>query len=1311
MQDINSLKQQEVTDTPLFLFECLLPYSGTVERWSTHGVTVDGVAYRARVLSHNLFELKASLDDGADGAARIALVLANADSYFSEIEWNEGFKGAQLIVRFTFYDVQTGQSASEQRVVFRGVAGPPDEITESTYKVTFTNRLNLQRVQLPEIRIQRRCPWAFPGTPDQQKEGVDGGPKGRYSSFYRCGYSAGQTNGVGNLDSTGQPFSACDYTRAQCEERGMFDHDSAGNLTRRFGGIEFVPASVLVRSYGEKGSHVSPLLDNEARYDDFVPLLYGTAWYQPPVVFARNDGNLTRFEVLLGAGEINGVVKVIVNSVEIPHGVDGGNMTGTGWFHVVSAGERSGAFNIDFTDSGGNPLGDPYGSMAFLSVVVPNRINSGTSLPRIDVLAQGIKLARFDASGQAIDGAFSNNPAWVLLDILRRSGWSASDLDLKTFAETAAYCDQLVATKDINGNDTTVPRFQCNLVIRRRRGAADIVRGVRNAAGLLLSYGTTGLMTLRAENTLALQQAVKSEFSNSADQLDGGWPSYEFSDGSAPFSGILRKANGEAYIRFWARSAAESPNRYTVEFQDEFNEYQQDSLSLVDIDDTLLMGQEITATLPALGLPNANQATRIAALQLNKSIAGNLYTEFATSVRGFGLVPGDLIAITHEKEGLTRQPFRVVKLTLGVNYRTAVITAQYHNDEWYSGTSVGGHAGRREPAFGLGIPRPLLGAVLDDSGQPQFTVVETARQSADGSYAIGLSIGFSAPSRPVRTGVGIPSLSLTPAVQTTGGSIKGGQTLYYGVSGVDAQSDEGALSFTVRATIPSGTDTNAVGITNLSFSPTAAGFHVYRGETPSQLVRIAKNVAINASFTDEGGVPTEIAGPPDENYDHANFYWRVELQPEVVADLYSESTIGNSTLHMLLNENRTMVARIWKGSGSGQERAIASNDSTTLTITPKWDVVPDATSTFLIAESSWRFGALTVQGPAEFEIPNRKDAIAHILGRSANVHDQECATELSAITRWKIGGAGTGALDNDVPPPPIFGLIPTSGGGVELSGIGFQDLTNTRTVTAGTLTLLFADELAGVPGLLTGSGVVESDTTLPLSTSGAAAPVANDILQVGSEIMTVTSVVADGTACEVTRGSHQSSAQPHDAGTPVYVLSHRVYIVPFVRDFFGSPASGSYSFPIYLPDVRIGAAELFLTNDHGDSPVTRVSFMSLADDGIRTLSGGQFSIQLDGALSLQADVAPPLLVEDAHSVRDIYALVRQAATGDVQLRLKQDGAPYCDLTIPGGNNRIAVNGFSLPPLKAKSQLSLDIVGVPQAPDAFPGADLTVTIRM
>ena len=85
-----------------------------------------------------------------------------------------------------------------------------------------------------------------------------------------------------------------------------------------------------MRSFGEQGTHLSPVVDNLALYNDYVPLVYGTAWCQPPIVFARNDGNLTHMEVLLGMGPIQGVVTVLVNDIEIPLGVTGTDMTRDG---------------------------------------------------------------------------------------------------------------------------------------------------------------------------------------------------------------------------------------------------------------------------------------------------------------------------------------------------------------------------------------------------------------------------------------------------------------------------------------------------------------------------------------------------------------------------------------------------------------------------------------------------------------------------------------------------------------------------------------------------------------------------------------------------------------------------------------------------------------------------------------------------------------------------------------------------------------------------------------------------------------------
>src|SRR6185312_9833224 len=109
---------------------------------------------------------------------------------------------------------------------------------------------------------------------------------------------------------------------------------------------------------------------------------------------------------------------------------------------------------------------------------------------------------------------------------------------------------------DIYGASIQLPRFQCNLALQNRRSAGDLVRGVRNSARLLLSYGAGGALQLRVENALAAEGS-KPQWSNSREPMNGGWPSYEFGDGSNGFSGILRKQNGEPSVRLFSRSMAE----------------------------------------------------------------------------------------------------------------------------------------------------------------------------------------------------------------------------------------------------------------------------------------------------------------------------------------------------------------------------------------------------------------------------------------------------------------------------------------------------------------------------------------------------------------------------------------------------------------------------------------------------------------------------------------------------------------------------------------------------------------------------------
>ncbi len=1351
MPTINQVKQLAEADTPLLFFQCVLP-SGDVEYWCSHAVAFNGQQYSARVLKHNLFDLQLSADDAMDGITQLSLTLANADSLMSELNSNIGLKGSQLTVYFAFADLPSGTITTESTVLFRGIAGDPDLISEDSLQVSFTNKLSLQRIPLPEVSVQRSCPWTFPTTAAQRTEASEGGVNGRYSRFFRCGYSSDIAGGAGNLDDNGQAFTSCDQSRAQCQQRGMFDQDASGNLTRRFGGFEFVPSAIMVRTSGSKTSHISPLLDNSAKYNDPVPIVYGTGWLRAPVIFSRNDGNLTHMEILLGMGAIESVTpppitsvyKVVVNDIEIPLAVQGTDMTTTGWYNVVTMGARTGNFNLDFLDSNGNPLGDPYGTIAVLSVVVPNRISSGKSLPTVEVLLQGLNLDIYNADGTLQATAFTNNPAWVILDILRRCGWSLADINIPTFAIAAAFCGELITTTDLNGFQIQIPRYQCNLVLTKRQSAAVVVRGIRVASSLMLRYGPTGLLELLPETTLAGQQPTLPDGGNSTQALNGGWPAYEFSDASGPFSGILRNPNGTSTVRLTSRSISETSNRLSVEFQDASNEYQQDSLSVVDADDASLIGYEISSQSTALGISNFSQANRVLLRQLDKSTKGNAFVQLQTSFRALKIRPGDIISLTYAKEGLTRVPYRVVKLSPAMDYQVVTILAQIHDDAWYSDSpAVLGGAGR-QPNAGVQSPRPLIGTVphLDSSQNIEyfdFGVQENIQALSDGTAIDLLNVSFAVPTKPNPNSPNLPLVSLSPAYATAGGTLAGGSSLYYAVTAVDGAGKEGSLSFTVPAVTPTGTNSNAVTLTELSFPSGTVSVDIYRGATPQLLYRIAGPIPVSSLALDSNGRPQytdvgavlEPLGPPDASFDHANFYYRQEYAGPLGAAIFSATTIGNSNLGATALAYAGMIVRIIEGAGRGQERAISTNDETTLTVTPAWSVVPDASSIFVVAESSWKFAAVSATSPAQFEVPYEAGTVIEISGRGANVNNQEGSPDLCPLTRCVLGATEP---DAGLPSMPNFQLEALGDGSLTLYEVGFTSSTNIASVSSGTLQIFFWNEL-DTPSAYTLAAPIDATTgTLAVQPAPGAQrfeAAVGDVIQIGSEVVTVVALERAVGFYAVARGSLGSVAAEHSDGDPVLKLATAAIVVPFAANFFENRASANFVNTVSLPDIRIAAAQFYVTNVFGNSAAQELCYAA-ENGGLRTLSGGQFAIQVSGYLATQQSPTPPLLVESSHAVRDIRAMIGQAAAGyAVNIDILQNGMEYCTVVIAPGNTESGappvysggqpvypspgpIDGVNLPPLQDGATLtmnvSLQVVAGYQGL-ASPGRDLTVTIRL
>src|SRR5579864_1559803 len=119
MPTIFQEKEQSATETPILLFDCSLS-NGQTEHWSTHKVTVSGTTYAPRVLQYNIFQMQTSSDMGVDAIPKISVTLANADSHFSEIERQTGWKGASVTVTFLFYKLTTGLPDTETMVIFKG---------------------------------------------------------------------------------------------------------------------------------------------------------------------------------------------------------------------------------------------------------------------------------------------------------------------------------------------------------------------------------------------------------------------------------------------------------------------------------------------------------------------------------------------------------------------------------------------------------------------------------------------------------------------------------------------------------------------------------------------------------------------------------------------------------------------------------------------------------------------------------------------------------------------------------------------------------------------------------------------------------------------------------------------------------------------------------------------------------------------------------------------------------------------------------------------------------------------------------------
>ena len=834
--------------------------------------------------------------------------------------------------------------------------------------------------------------WALIDSEEVLVTGNTGGWNGTWT-ISRGGHGTTAASHSGGA-SVKIPYGSCDYTRGNCIQRlgnpatltvapdGDIMHDIAGNHTGRFGGSQWQPPAVLVsRSYISGKWEEIIFADNEAKFGDRIPLCYGTTWVNPLVLNISGDSNYSKYEVLLSYGQIQYVYQVVVNGVLVPHanndtvmtqvpgalpgGTTGQQLAGGAWL-CVNDGRRNGNYNTDtpwqVKNNAGTvtyiSTGDCYGSLAVLHIIMPTQAASPTGIPSVQVLLDG-QSVRVYSDPSTYSYLFSDNYAWVMMDLLQWAGWSLeASFNKAVWIAAAAYFDGQINFQNnmgVTGNTIVslrpgvgaVPykRFSCSLTVRQRTSCAELLRGLRIACkSLLVPNYFDGTLVLQPKNTLAVQQPSvaqlnstnSSNYNTAVPSVDdsinnaNGYAYYYFNE-----SNIAEDGNGRSTFRLLSKSIAEQSNSVSVPIQNLENQYNQDSLTWVDVEDENRIGQPIISSLPALGCNSFDRAQRATATWVAENMRGNprmsmdgqtigdtngsIGIQFQTSFRGLGLKVGDLVLVSYQQRGIgypTPWLFRIYGIQPGMNARLIQITAWYHNDAWYvdefgqTGAPLYRHpqSGPARPAFGW-CPfgqLPVVGDAIYPQGYASFSLAEYGSLGADGTAIETIGIGGRFPVNGAAASPQPPLVEMQATTASTGGTLKGELTYYFLVCSKDVTGADYLPSFAsarmAQVVVPSGTNTNTATVQTPYWDGVATGWVLFAGTSPRRLSYQSDGDATPSTMP---GTITLTQyndgswGVPDPAADHIQIYRKLVINggvADTVVISCTSTTIKVSTL-------------------------------------------------------------------------------------------------------------------------------------------------------------------------------------------------------------------------------------------------------------------------------------------------------------------------------------------------------------------------------------------------------------------------------
>lgn len=303
---------------------------------------------------------------------------------------------------------------------------------------------------------------------------------------------------------------------------------------------------------------------------------------------------------------------------------------------------------------------------------------------------------------------------------------------------------------------------------------------------------------------------------------------------------------------------------------------------------------------------------------------------------------------------------------------------------------------------------------------------------------------------------------------------------------------------------------------------------------------------------------------------------------------------------------------------------------------------------------------------------------------------------------------------------PSFGVGKgRTGGSLEFSGFAFADTaTNTASVSSGVITMYYADELHPPAAGAKLSGAITATANYLIGTGELVPGWAgytsgmSELIMIDGEILQATNPGLSLNGANLLRGQKGSTAAAHAAGAKIWLLKKKTVQVSFPPEFFGG-AGGWYDYApvVNMPSIRLCAADLYVTNSVGNSPVKTIWLGSQVEGGLRSGSGSQIELIVEGVLGIEAN-AVAVTVPNSVSLSQIFAVVDQAATGaGLACVVKVDGVAIGTLTAAAGFPTLAGIDWSALDgvvIAGGAQLSVDVTAVGTT---FPGKRLRVIVRL